>query len=226
MAVDLEAPLRADAQHNRELILQAARDAFVAYGPEAPVEVIARTAGVGTATVYRRFPDRPSLIYGVAFDVSRRFEAALRSAVAEERSAFEALRRTLHAAVDLRIGAILPALAGRVEVDANLAEARARTNALLDELIDRARDEGDLRPDAAFGDIVMIAARLTRPSPGAATSPELDLELAHRQLEIYLAGLRPGRADPLPGPALGLAELESLIARRDAAGAERSEPAT
>jgi AcrR family transcriptional regulator len=212
VGAEVETPLRADAQRNREQILRAARDAFVAYGPDAPVDVIAHEAGVGTATVYRRFPDRASLVYGVALELSQRLGAELRAALEGAASGFGALRRWLHAAIDLKVGAVIPAIAGRVEVDGELRAERSRTNALLDATIRRAQDEGDLRTDAAFCDVAMIVVRLSRPSPGKALPTELELGLAHRQLEIYLAGLRPGPDEPLPGPALGLTQLEDLIA--------------
>jgi AcrR family transcriptional regulator len=54
--------LRADARRNREHVLAAARDVFVEQGAEAPLDEIARRAGVGIATLYRRFPDRNALI--------------------------------------------------------------------------------------------------------------------------------------------------------------------
>src|SRR5215204_190896 len=54
--------LRADAKRNRELILAAARDVFAERGLDAPLEAIARRAGVGQATLYRRFPTRQDLL--------------------------------------------------------------------------------------------------------------------------------------------------------------------
>src|SRR5262249_56303629 len=52
-------PLRADARDNRRRLLEAARDVFIERGPGAPLEEIARQAGTGIATLYRRFPDPP-----------------------------------------------------------------------------------------------------------------------------------------------------------------------
>src|SRR5215208_8270439 len=54
--------LRADAERNRERILAAARDVFAERGLDAPLEAIARRAGVGQATLYRRFPTRQDLL--------------------------------------------------------------------------------------------------------------------------------------------------------------------
>src|SRR5260370_13738114 len=53
-------PLRADARDNRRRLLEAARDAFIDRGPTASLDEIARRAGTGIATLYRRVPDRPA----------------------------------------------------------------------------------------------------------------------------------------------------------------------
>src|SRR5215212_7993468 len=57
-----EGALRADAERNRERILAAARDVFAERGLDAPLEAIARRAGVGQATLYRRFATRQDLL--------------------------------------------------------------------------------------------------------------------------------------------------------------------
>jgi AcrR family transcriptional regulator len=55
-------PLRRDAARNRQRILDAAQQVFSEQGVNAPIEDIAKRAGVGVATLYRRFPNRPDLI--------------------------------------------------------------------------------------------------------------------------------------------------------------------
>ncbi len=106
--------MRADARENRERILLAARHVFADQGPQAPLEDIARQAGVGIATLYRRFPDRQSLIRAVALDVWRRATHEAQAALAEEVDAFRALARYMHRALDLRIAAVMPLLAGQL----------------------------------------------------------------------------------------------------------------
>src|SRR6266511_2345437 len=54
--------LRRDAQRNRDAIVAAAREVFSGQGLEAPLEEIARRAGVGIGTLYRRFPTRVELV--------------------------------------------------------------------------------------------------------------------------------------------------------------------
>ncbi len=61
-------PRRADAQRNRDLLLAAAKDVFTERGIDAPLDDIARRAGVGNATMYRHFPTRSDLIVAVYAD--------------------------------------------------------------------------------------------------------------------------------------------------------------
>src|SRR5258708_7601532 len=83
--------LRADARRNRDQILSAARDVFVEVGPGAPFDAIARRAGVGIATLYRRFPDRQALMRAVVLDVVGHVGHEARVALSEEPDAFTAL---------------------------------------------------------------------------------------------------------------------------------------
>jgi AcrR family transcriptional regulator len=72
-----------------------ARDVFVEQGVDVPLENIAQRAGVGIATLYRRFPDRLALTRAVALFVLLQVAAEARAALAEERDSFQALRRYL-----------------------------------------------------------------------------------------------------------------------------------
>ncbi|HEX2033901.1 MAG TPA: helix-turn-helix domain-containing protein [Chloroflexota bacterium] len=106
--------LRADARRNRDRLLLAARDVFVERGTGAPLDEIARRAGVGIGTLYRRFPARQALLRAVALDVWRQVADEARRALAEEPDAFKALTRYMHRALEHRVAAIMPALAGEV----------------------------------------------------------------------------------------------------------------
>ena len=57
--------LRADAQRNLERVLDAATEAFAVSGPDVSIDEIARAAGVGHGTVFRRFPTKDDLMYAV-----------------------------------------------------------------------------------------------------------------------------------------------------------------
>ena len=203
--------LRADARRNRDQLLLAARDVFVEQGAGAPLDDVARRAGVGVATLYRRFPDRQSLMRAVALDVLRRVGEAARLALVEEPDAFRALSRYMHGALDARIAAVMPTLVASIPLDdAELAAARQGAVEPVVQMIALAQAAGTLRSDVAFGDIGLVLIRLSRPLPQG-FSREMDSRLAHRHLDLVLAGLRGGQeqAAPLGGPALSLADLRA-----------------
>ncbi|MFJ6622017.1 TetR family transcriptional regulator [Kitasatospora sp. NPDC091335] len=87
--------MRADAAHSRRRIL------------DAPLDLIVRRAGIGPGTLYRRYPDREALVRDLAGDLLTRLEGAAEAAAAADDDAFEALRRFVHAAADLRMGAVI-----------------------------------------------------------------------------------------------------------------------
>lgn len=198
---------RADARRNREQILRAAADLILEQGPTVAMELIARRATVGIATLYRHFPDRTVLLRHVALDTLSRSATEARAALAEEPDAFTALARFMHDSVDLRIGAVMPVLADRVEMDEELLEARRLSREAHDALVVAAHEEGSLRPDVTAGDIGLLIIRFTPPLPGAIT-PEDNHRLSHRHLELMLDGLlRFLSHENLPGPAMSFEDL-------------------
>jgi AcrR family transcriptional regulator len=211
--------LRADALRNRAQVLAAARDVFVELGAEAPLDEVARRAGVGIATLYRRFPDRTSLMRAVALDVLDRVGAEARQALEEESDAFAALVRYMHRALDFRIAAVMPVLIGHVAFESDEAICRARDAAVepVLRMIELAQAHGTLRKDVAFGDIGPMLVRLSRPLPGNLPR-EVDDGLAHRHIDLLVDGLRPGTGGtmvPLGGPALALEQLRRVIPPRE-----------
>jgi AcrR family transcriptional regulator len=206
--------LRADARRNRERVLLAARDVFVERGADAPLEDVAHRAGVGIATLYRRFPDRQALLRAVAVDLLTRTADLLRTLEAEEPDPFRAIARYMHAALDLRISALMPALLGHISFeDDAFARARDATTEPLLRLIQAAQATGRLRSDVTFADIGLLLVRLSQPLPGAIPR-ELDLRLAHRHLDLVLTALENDAGQstrtPLRAPALTLQELQNL----------------
>ena len=152
-------PLRADAARNAERILRAARDVYNELGPEAPIEVIARRAGVGERTLYRRFPTKADLI-----------RAALDQCVAEDLTpTIEAVRRAddpLRGLAQLIDAAI--SLAAR---EHNLLTAAHRAWSLtpdistslydaLSELARRGQQAGVVRADLVGDDLPRLIAML------------------------------------------------------------------
>ncbi|MGN6721032.1 MAG: TetR/AcrR family transcriptional regulator [Marmoricola sp.] len=202
--------MRADARRNHELLLDAARDVFVERGPEAPLDEIARRAGVGIATLYRRFPDRRSLMQAVVLNaLTLTAEAAERANDLADPLA--ALASYVHAVIDLRTSAVIPTLLDQLDLDEpDVAAARQRSAKLSEQLVARAQKTGALREGVTFGDVGLMLVRLSRPLPGNFT-PELQIELAHRHADLFLAGLHAdGAYEPVHGPALELADLQKL----------------
>ncbi len=205
--------MRADARLNRERILSAAQDAIIEHGPEVSLDVIAARAGVGIGTLYRRFPNRTALFQAVVTGALSRIVDEEERALAEESGGWAALERYLRRALDLRVGAVIPMLVEHVSFeDPETRSLRDRSAALIEHIIDGARQEGTLRPDVTFADISLLLIRLSRPLSGP-FSRTLQDELARRHLELVLDGLRMRPSDtiaPLPGPALTLDALRSL----------------
>jgi AcrR family transcriptional regulator len=202
--------LRADAARNRERILAAAREALVAEGAEAPLDEIARRAGVGNATLYRHFPDRKSLLYHVLLFVNEGFARRAASLLEGDRDPFEALSAALLATSEERIGALCTLLldSGIDPEDSVLVASRERMTELMERLIERARESGQLRPDVGNGDLLLAVARLTRPMPGG-VCPGGEVA-GRRHLQIFIDGLRAPAPSRLPGTALEVDDLTDL----------------
>jgi len=207
--------MRADARRNRERLLTAARDAFVEQGLDVPLEDIARRAGVGIATLYRRFADRQALMLEVAREVLRQVTTEAQAALTEEPDAFRALVRYLHRALDLRIAAVMPVLSGEltIEYDEDFRRAREDLGSLFETMVHTAQRDGLLRSDIGAGDIGLMVIRLARPLP-LPVDRVADGSLAHRQLDVLLDGLRSGSRVPPADPGLTLDDVRRIPRRR------------
>ncbi|WP_328431676.1 MULTISPECIES: TetR/AcrR family transcriptional regulator [unclassified Streptomyces] len=197
---------RADALRNRERIVTAAREMFTEFGPDVPLDEIARRAGVGNATVYRNFPDRDALVREVVCSVMDRTSEAAELALAETGDAFEALERFVHTSADERISALCPMI--QTTFDQNhpdLEAARERVEELVAELMDRAKQAGQLRPDVGVGDLMIVVAQLSRPPAG--TDCVVNDRFVHRHLQLFLDGLRAPAPSVLPGTAVTVEDL-------------------
>ncbi|MDX3537087.1 TetR/AcrR family transcriptional regulator [Streptomyces sp. MB09-01] len=197
---------RADAVRNRERILAAAREAFVEFGSAAPFDEVARRAGIGNATLYRHFPDRPTLVRHVVLFVMGRVTASAAASLAEESDAFAALCRFTHAAADERIGALCPMLADDFDREhPELLAAQTALESAVETLLATGQDAGAIRTDIGVGDLMVALSQLSRPLPGTAC---LDTDrFAHRHLQLFLDGLRAPARSELPGSAATFDDL-------------------
>jgi AcrR family transcriptional regulator len=156
---------RADAERNRLRLLAAAREVFDEHGTDAPLDVIARRAGVGNATMYRHFANRRELALAVYADevtaVCERGAALLDDPAPGDALFAWLLAFTEHVATKgglAMIGAGEPAARGS-ELFAQWHDAMRSTATAL---VDRARHAGAVRPDLDPGDLLQLASGIAR----------------------------------------------------------------
>jgi AcrR family transcriptional regulator len=197
--------LRADAERNRRRILDAARKVFADEGLGAGVDAIARVAGVGVGTLYRRFPTKQELLVAVIEDGVARIACQVEDLHTVE-DPWEAFTAALHAfaKVIARDRGFLEVIHGEPELVPMARESKDRLMAALEVLLRRAQDAGVVRGDVVVADVpalCMVAARL--PSWRLDHQPELWT----RYLALLFDGLRPDGAHelehepPVPVPA-------------------------
>ncbi|MFH8385451.1 TetR/AcrR family transcriptional regulator [Kitasatospora sp. NPDC018058] len=102
------ARLRVDARRNLESVLRAAREVFGEFGYGAPMEEVARRAGVGVGTVYRRFPSKEVLVQRIAAEEVAWLTAQARESLYSGDGAWESLAGYLARAVSTGAGRLLP----------------------------------------------------------------------------------------------------------------------
>jgi AcrR family transcriptional regulator len=210
MTADPETTLRADARRNRDQILAAAKSIFAVSGPEVPMEEIARAAGVGVGTLYRRFPDRDALVRAVAMDNFERVLIDARAIAAEETSSWRALERLLRQSVELQLSVQLAMVSHRalaiLKHDPEVRRLRDEILMVMDEFVDGAQAEGKLRPDVGSGDIAILFATLLRQM--RAKSPEVAEMAARRCVGIMIDGLSARPGTELPGRPITSHDLD------------------
>ena len=206
-----ERPLRRDAERNRQRILTAAADAFAAGGLAVTMDEIARRAGVGVGTVYRRFPDKELLIEAL-FEQRIDELVALAEAARDDPDPFAGLVRFFETflAVQAADRGLKEVVLGTARGAGRAARARERIGPIVDHLLARACEAGDVRPDVAASDLALIQFML-----GAVIDFTHDVapETWRRILAIVLDGLRPRRdaPTPLPAPALDERQLDRAM---------------
>jgi AcrR family transcriptional regulator len=202
-------PLRVDAERNRGRIMEAAQAAFAEHGLGVPLEDVAGRAGVGIATLYRRFPTRDDLIAAC-------FERRLADYALAGEEALEAPDGwTGFCTYVERICAMQAADRGlkdvltRIFPNAKGLEAnRARGFEVFLRLIERAKAEGTLRPDFVAEDHVLLMMGNAGVVQGAGDAAP---DAWRRYVGLMLDGLRSEGATPLPPPPSPRQTLRAML---------------
>jgi AcrR family transcriptional regulator len=188
---------RAEASRNDERVLAAARAVLTA-SPDATMAEIARRAGVGIGTLYRRYPSKEALVQHLCLDGMRQLEAVTRTALGQlDGDPWEAFAGYMNAALDAGAGALGAALAGTFTPSQELLTAARDLYAAGLELVERVHAAGALRADVTLQDINLIFEQLRAVRLG---DDVRTATLQRRYLALVLQALRAPGSAPLPGP--------------------------
>ncbi|MFI0786817.1 TetR/AcrR family transcriptional regulator [Streptomyces lydicus] len=183
-----DAPLRSDAQRNRERILEVAL-AELTHSADAPLSAIAKKAGVGQGTFYRHFPNRESLVLEVyRYEVQQVADAAAQ--LLETRAADRALREWMD-----RLAQYAMAKAGLADAMRKATSARGTLAGLghgavtsaVSLLLEANEQAGTIRPGVSPDDFMLAIAGLWQIDPHGDWQ-----QRASRLLDLVMDGLRAG----------------------------------
>jgi AcrR family transcriptional regulator len=209
-----ERPLRRDAEHNRQLILDAARAVFAEEGLDVGLHEIAKRAGVGVGTIYRRFPDKEELIDALFEDRIGEVVAMAEAALGFE-DAWQGLRHFLVSVMELQAAdrGLYDCIFSRGDTQRRAALGREQIAPLVIRLVARGQEQGTLRADVTGYDIGVLRQMI---GTLIEKTRDIDPNAWRRYLEIALDGLRASRADasPLPGRPPDASDFERTLRRQ------------
>ena len=207
-----EPRLRRDAERNRQLILDAARELFAERGLGVTLNDVAHYAGLGVGTVYRRFPDKAQLIDALFEQRLEEIIHMLKESLNDPDSWHGLtvfLERVLDKqAKDRGLKEVLMGLApGSSD---RITKSRSTLHPLAAELVERAVQSGAVRPDSEPQDFGILQLMV-----GAVIDAGRDVapDLWRRYLVIMLQGLRaqPAPVEPLPCAAVTPEEMDAVL---------------
>ncbi|MEE1792903.1 helix-turn-helix domain containing protein [Streptomyces sp. BE308] len=181
--------LRADARRNYERLISAAREVFAARGADVPMDDIARHAGVGNATLYRRFPTREALLQAVHRDRIEALYSRSQELLAA-RSPDEGLAtwlRELAGEGSTSRGLATALMTALRDEGSDVSWCRETMYAAAAALLDRAQQAGTVRTDVTVGQVLKLVNAIA-----FVTECEPDGEQqADHLLAVVMDGLRP-----------------------------------
>jgi AcrR family transcriptional regulator len=200
--------LRRDAELNRRRIIVAAREVFRERGLAATLDDVARHAGVGVGTVYRRFANKEELVDALFADMVDAADAISIEAAADP-DPWHGLATSLEKLCELQAfdRGLREVMLGTGRGPQRKQQMQRRVKSAADQLVTRAKEQGTLRPDMHARDLPMIQLMVA-----AVTDHTGHPDLWRRYLHMLLDGLRarPG-IDPLPDIRLGAPGLIDSI---------------
>ncbi|MBF6174787.1 TetR/AcrR family transcriptional regulator [Nocardia blacklockiae] len=180
--------MRADARRNYERIIECAREAFAEFGPEAPLDDIARRAGVGPGTLYRHFPNRDALIEAV-YRSSIEALSARAYELIDTLSPEEALEQWFRAQVDFVMDKRSLAVTLKAAIDRSsetFTLCSGLITAAAGALLRPVQEAGVIRDDIQPRDLLRLGH-------GIGAACETAPDAAERLISVTLAGLRQAR---------------------------------
>jgi AcrR family transcriptional regulator len=206
--------LRKDAAQNRERLLAAAAELFADHGLDVTLNDIARHAGVGVGTAYRRFANKAEVIDAL-FEERLQAVAAVAQDALDDTDPWRGLVTFLERALDMQFGDRgLNQIMNTPQLgDARVSDARDRIAPLIERLVERAKQAGVIRPDLDQTDLIFIQLGL---SAIMDSSRALAPNLYRRYLTIFLDGIRTDRAGftTMPAAALSASQTHRAMTRR------------
>ncbi|MBD0745898.1 TetR/AcrR family transcriptional regulator [Streptomyces sp. CBMA152] len=201
---------RREAERNDARLLVAAHEALSEVGWSASVTEIAKRAGIGMGSFYRRYRGKVAMAQHVRVVGMTRLAEAAEAAAAEELDGWQALVRFMDEAVGSPAATLLPVIGGILPVTREVENASARLRDAIEVILERPRTEGVLRQDVSAADLVLLLVHLKTRLPGR---PERTRQLRQRYLHMALQGMRCAPSVPppeLPHPTPDWQELHAL----------------
>src|SRR3954454_1239219 len=205
---------RKDAALNRERLLTAARELFAERGLNVTLNEIAHHAGVGVGTAYRRFANKEEVIDAL-FEEGLQDIAAVANEALDEPDAWHGVVTFLERSLHMQFGdrGLSEMMNNSALGSARVSDVRDRIAPLIQALVDRAKEQGAVRPDLEQSDLIFTQVAL---SAIMDASRAIEPDLYRRYLTIFLDGIRAERTSftPLPASALNPHQTHAAMTRK------------